>query len=146
MKIFTDNNVIHIETDITLPVNKTWEILTGKEHITNWWGSHVSLEAELGGKLIEKWSDGSREITTSGEVMKCNPPHILEMTWADDDWTENTKVTFSLSENKNGTKLILEHSGWDIHPDDKRQELIGAHTEGWSHYIITFADYAKSLS
>jgi uncharacterized protein YndB with AHSA1/START domain len=113
--------------------------------MTRWWGDHVTLEAKPKGKLVERWSKEGRQIVTSGEVTRCHPPSVLEMTWADDDWPGDTKVTFHLSRNENATRLVLEHSGWHVHPDVKRHSLIDAHAAGSSQYMKALADYASEL-
>lgn len=66
------------------------------------------------------------------------------MTWADDGWPGETIVAFYLSEYRYGTRLLFEHSGWDIHPFDRRGILIEAHAAGWRQYLEQFVDYAAA--
>ena len=116
--------------------------MTEKQHIANWWGDHVDLQARPGGKLVETWSDGGRMVNTSGDVTRCDPPLALEMTWADDDWPADTNVAFGLSESGGGTRLVLDHAGWSVHPVGERQKMIDAHAAGWSRYLARLAEYA----
>jgi uncharacterized protein YndB with AHSA1/START domain len=145
VKVRTTDDSIRVEVSLAATPHQAWSLLTEKQHISNWWGDHVSLEARLGGKLLERWSDNGRQVVTSGEVTQCRPPSVLEMTWADDDWPGNTKVAFDLSTDAGGTRLVLEHSGWRIHPVANRWRLIDAHADGWSRYLKKLVEYASEL-
>ncbi len=142
MKVEITGDSIRIEVDLSVPPVRAWTLLTERQHVANWWGGHVELQARLGGKLVETWSDGGREVITSGEVTRCDPPRALEMTWADHDWPGDTRVGFHLSEHAAGTRLVLDHSGWGVHPAGEQQRLIDAHAGGWSQSLARLADYA----
>jgi uncharacterized protein YndB with AHSA1/START domain len=142
MRIETTDDVIRIEVDLVVPLRRAWALLTQEAHIARWWGDHVSLQARPGGTFRETWSDGVREVVTAGEVTRCEPPIALELTWADDDWPAATKVAIHLSENGDGTRVVLTHSGWGIHPPDKRQAMIEGHARGWSDHLAALAAYA----
>jgi uncharacterized protein YndB with AHSA1/START domain len=125
----TDRIVTHAQIDA--PRDRVWRALTEEEQIAEWWGGYVSLVARPGGRLTERWTDsGGREVITSGEVVRLNAPQTLELTWADDDWDESTRVLFQLEETADGTHLTLEHSGWEAFPSSLREELIRAHASG----------------
>ncbi len=145
MQVETTGDSIRIEVDLSVPPVQAWALLTEKQHIANWWGDHVDLQARPGGKLVETWSDGGRTVSTSGDVTRCDPPLALEMTWADNDWPGATRVGFHLAEDGDGTRLVLDHSGWSVHPVGERQKLIAAHADGWSRYLARLADYAAGV-
>ena len=79
---------------------------------------------------------------TSGEVVWVIAPRILELTRADDDWDESTRVLFRLEEAADATRLTLKHSGWEAFPSSVREELIRAHASGWSQHIVNLAAYS----
>ena len=143
MNVETTDDVIRIEVDLPVPPERAWTLLTEEPHLARWWGDYVSLQARPGGTFRETWSDGVREVVTSGEVTRCDPPVALEMTWADEDWPGETEVVFHLSEDRSGTRLTLTHSGWRIHSADKRTELLAGHVRGWSEHLARLATYAK---
>ena len=145
MNIETTNDTIRIEVDLPVPPRRAWALLTEKPHITSWWGDHVDLQARAGGKLLETWADGRRQVLTSGEVTRCDPPWALEMTWGDDDWPGDTTVAFHLSERGEGTHLVLDHRGWSVHAAGKRKELIDGHARGWSQSLARLAEYATEV-
>lgn len=145
MKLKTDSKKIRIEVNLAVSQEKAWELLTESNHIANWWGNHVKLEARPGGAFFEKWFDGEKQVITSGRITHFYPPSVLKVTWADDNWPGETNVIFSLPEGDNETRLILEHSGWEIHSEEERQALIDAHTDGWSHYLQKLTTYAEEI-
>ena len=119
--ITTGTDWIVIYAEIDAPRDRIWRALTEEERIAEWWGSYVSLDARLGGRLTERWTDaGGREVVTIGEVVRLIPPRTLELRWADDDWDESTRVLFQLEEVADVTRLKLEHSGWDAFPSSSR--------------------------
>jgi activator of Hsp90 ATPase-like protein len=67
------------------------------------------------------------------------------MTWADDAWPADTRVGFRLSEYGDKTRLVLDHSGWSVHPAGEREALIAAHARGWSRYLARLAEYAAEV-
>lgn len=144
MLIKTDQNRIQFKTLLSVIRVKAWELITHQAHIEKWWGDHVSLEAKAGGRLQEVWFDGDKQIITSGNITQYKPPETLHLSWADEDWPGETNVIFTIAENHAGTLLIFEHTGWEIHPENKRQELIKAHAGGWSKYLSQLAEYAKN--
>jgi uncharacterized protein YndB with AHSA1/START domain len=129
MQTKTINESIHVAVQLPMPAEKAWALLTEQHHIVNWWGDHVGLQAEAGGKFRETWLQDGREIITSGEVIFCEPPRALEMSWADGAWPGYTKVAFCLSQHGEGTRLTLDHSGWDVQPKGERQALMDARAE-----------------
>ena len=141
--ITSGTDQIVICAQINVPRDRVWRALTEEEQIAEWWGGYVSLVARPGGRLTERWTDsGGREVITSGEVVRLNAPHTLELTWADDDWDESTRVLFQLEETADGTHLTLEHSGWEAFPSSLREELIRAHASGWSQHVANLAAYS----
>ncbi len=145
MNIETTHDSIVIRLTLSAPAVTVWQALVDPGHLGGWWGDYVTLEAHPGGQLVERWSDGSREVTTSGRVIHVEPQQSLGLTWADDDWPGETQVEFSLSEEASRTELVLTHSGWDSLPTSGRAALIRNHATGWSHHLKNLADYVAEL-
>lgn len=105
-----------------------------------WWGEHVSLDARPGGRFRETWADDRGRITvTSGTVSRCEAPLLLELSWADDDWTASTVLRIVLAPRHDGTDLHLVHEGWDRLPAAGRTALMQAHEAGWNHHLDNLA-------
>lgn len=145
MNIETTQDRIVIRLSLPAAKSTVWRVLVEPDHLGGWWGDYVTLEARPGGQLVERWSDGSREVTTSGRVLHVEPAQSLELTWADDDWPGETQVEFSLAEAESRTELVLTHSGWDQLPTSGRAALIRNHAAGWSHHLQNLADYVAEL-
>lgn len=144
MKTESTSDRIRIEVVLAVPPRRAWSLLTQQEHLASWWGEHVHLDAKVGGRFVERWSDGGRHVVTSGTVLRCEPSAALELTWMDDDWPGETKVAFRLRERGWGTSITFEHSGWDVHPESSRSALLQAHASGWSHYLAALVEYAEA--
>jgi uncharacterized protein YndB with AHSA1/START domain len=145
MKVETSADSILIESDLPVPPERAWTLLTERRHRVVWWGDHVELDVKVGGRLRESWSDAGRPVITSGTVTRCEPGVGLEMTWRDDDWPGDTHVVLRLSERASGSRVVLEHTGWTVHPVSTRKRLTEAHAVGWSQYLEALADYASHV-
>jgi uncharacterized protein YndB with AHSA1/START domain len=119
------------------PPETVWRLLV---HPQSWWGEHVSLAAHVGGRFRETWANDRGRITvTSGTVTRCEPPALLELGWADDDWSASTVVRITLAGRAGGTELCLVHDGWDRLPAAGRTALMQAHEAGWNRHLDNLA-------
>ncbi|MCT7376163.1 SRPBCC family protein [Chelativorans salis] len=130
MRVEVTGDRIEITLALAMPREETWRLLTEARHIRAWWGGHASLDARLGGPLREVWSNGNREVVTAGVVTRFDPQRTLAMSWADDDWPGETQVTFTVADRDGATEMTLVHSGWAIHPPERRSTLMEAHAQG----------------
>lgn len=139
--------MIEVEFTVALPPRKTWDILTEAQHIEKWWGNHVLLERMRGGKFSEDWTDeDGTPRHTDGIVTAIEDAKRLQLTWRDDGWHQETRVEFMLSPNETGTRVYLQHSGWekfDIEAD--RQHAVDSYREGWQSLLNKFQEYAATL-
>ena len=131
-----------IEVDLAVPRHRAWAFLTQTRHLADRWGDRLDLRARLGGRLVQRWSDGHRTVTTSGGVIRRDSPAALETTQADDAWRARTEAAFGTSERSDGTRLALDHSGRGAHPAGERQRSIEARAAGWSRHLARLAGYA----
>ena len=141
MKTVATGDRIRSEVDTAVPRHRAWAFLTEARHVANRWGDRVTLQARLGNRLVKRCSDGHQAVATSGGVTRRDPPGVLEMTRADDDWRARTEVAFGTSERGDGTRLALDHPGRGAHPAGERQRLIEAHAAGWSRHLARLADH-----
>ena len=65
------------------------------------------------------------------EVLECEPPARLAFSWSAGGPVENTRVSFRLEPHGGGTRLLFEHSGFDLSRPFGRQALRGADS-GWA--------------
>jgi uncharacterized protein YndB with AHSA1/START domain len=75
----------------------------------------IFLDDEEGGRLYERFADGSEfEI---GRVIRVVPPHLILFTWKAPDWEASTEVEVRFSAAADGTRVELEHRGFEARPD-----------------------------
>lgn len=77
------------------------------------------------------------------EVLQCQPPSEtatgrLEFSWSAGGPVENTRVSFRLEPDGDGTRLLFEHSGFDVAHPFGEQALKGAEF-GWSSMLKQLA-------
>lgn len=133
-----------IEIDLFIPVarNTVWECLTQNDHIHKWWGKGVLLHSRQGGQFYEPWTDRHGRLhNTRGVVTAIENRVRLQFDWQDESWPKPTRVEFLLSQADGGTRVYVQHSGWEIFPDDQRKALVDDHRVGWREIMDNFRDY-----
>lgn len=135
--------MIELKTVIPLPPETVWDYLTGDAHVENWWGEGVTLEPFQKGRFIENWTDAAgRGRVTTGMITAFEPPARLQFDFRRDDWERATRVEFLLSPDGKGTKVELQHSGWDVIADEAaRKKEVDAHAERWAEILKNFSAY-----
>ncbi len=109
---------------------EVWDALTTAERITRWM-MPVTGELTLGGRFQLEGNAG-------GEVLACDPPERLSLTWEygpDTSW-----VDVSLRPSDDGTLLQLEHSA-SVDPDLWAQFGPGAVGLGWESMLMGLAEH-----
>jgi uncharacterized protein YndB with AHSA1/START domain len=140
--------MIEVEFTLGLSPRQTWHVLTDPLHMEKWWGDNVLLEPQRGGKFSEDWTDDDGTPRHSeGQVMAIEPEKRLQLTWQDDGWQHETRVEFMLSPNENGTRIYLQHSGWEKFEDeDQRRRAVDSYHDGWQALMKKFQEYAATLA
>ena len=71
----------------------------------------IFLEAKPGGRLYERFTDG--EEYEIGRVTECEPPNRIVFSWSNPGWNAPTEVEVRFSKAASGTRVDLEHRGWE---------------------------------
>ncbi|MCM3173802.1 SRPBCC domain-containing protein [Paenibacillus sp. MER 99-2] len=108
------------------PVSKVWEIVSTAQGMGRWF-MPSNMEATEGHEFILEAGPFGQ---SPCKVIEVKPEHKLSFRWGK-DWT----LTFELSEQPEGTRFTLTHSGWDA---DQLTEFGQAHAivrermeQGW---------------
>jgi uncharacterized protein YndB with AHSA1/START domain len=107
------------------------------EEIGRWWPrgpsfggkelADMTIEGQIGGRFFERYVDGTEyEI---GRVTAYAPPTLVAFTWRAPSWQMATQVKVSFIAEGHGTRIELEHSGWEqANLDAQRRN----YDDGWS--------------
>lgn len=130
------------EVVVGVPVDRAWEVFTAG--IDRWWPAathstapdrvrEVAFEARLGGRILERWDDGTE--LSWGEVEACDPPNLIRFSWhpnPDREGATEVEVTFTPS--ADGTRVRLEHRGWE-RLGDEAPALRADYDGGWDYVL-----------
>jgi uncharacterized protein YndB with AHSA1/START domain len=131
-------------------VQEAFDVFT--RQIGAWWplpthglyGTDAGVVAFEDGRLVERATDG--RCTVWGEVLAWDPPHRLVMTWhpgQDVDEASEVEVRFTASDG--GTRVELEHRGWERFGESamqRRHRYVGP--GAWGHVLDHFAGVADT--
>ncbi|GAB1578758.1 SRPBCC domain-containing protein [Bordetella petrii] len=111
-----------------------FEALTTPEGISHWWGPDdgpvllAETDVRVGGRFRVRFRmlDGS-EHESSGEYLRVEPPHHLEMSWrwSDDAEGPDSRVVVALRAIDSGTELTFTHDGL------RDEATARSHESGW---------------
>src|SRR6201991_2130802 len=110
---------------------KVWEALTSSEFSRQYFfGNSVEIEQRVGGAYIVRTPDGALHI--SGEVVECDPPKKLTVTF-NVNWPElieklgPTLVTYEIEQSGEAVKLTLLQS----HDRPLSDDILSGGRQGW---------------
>jgi uncharacterized protein YndB with AHSA1/START domain len=109
--------------------------------ITEWWPggfggkeSKLFLEREVGGRFYERRPDGTEyEI---GRVTAYQRPSLVGFTWRAPSWDVNTQVEVRFSEENGGTRVELDHIGWE--QSAQTRDTRNSYESGWGTILQSY--------
>ncbi len=117
------------------PPDRVWLALTRLEDLRRWHPSPFELELRVGGTV--NFLPPVGDAFGSGLVTACEPPHLLEYSWGEDN------LRWELEPCDSGTRLVLTHTF-----DDRLKAARDA--AGWdlclNALVTSLAGKAESLS
>ena len=117
---------------------RAFEIFT--REIGSWWPvgdysiggdkvTEVVFEEQVGGRIFERHSDGGEG--EWGRVLAWEPPHRFTMSWYPGGTpAEATELEVRFAAEGDGTKVDLEHRGWEIFAAEGQQTR-DKYDNGW---------------
>jgi len=102
---------LRFERRMDHPVEKVWRALTTTERIADWlmandFAPQIGHRFRLTGEAMPGWRGWA-----NCEVLEMEPPSRMVWAWWAEDEDRETRVTFELTPDGNGTRLILTHRG-----------------------------------
>ncbi|MBV6697817.1 SRPBCC domain-containing protein [Kitasatospora aureofaciens] len=120
----TDKAVISCDEFLPHPPARVWEALTEPELHARWWAAG-DVKAVVGHRFTLDMGPWGQQPC---EVIAVEPERLLSYSFA--EGTLDTTVTWRLVPEGHGTRLLLEHAGFDLDTPMGRQAHQGM-AQGW---------------
>ncbi|MGH3739108.1 MAG: SRPBCC family protein [Micromonosporaceae bacterium] len=123
-----DCRTVVLRRDYDAPIDDVWDAITDPDRIGRWF-LPVTGELKLGGTYQLEGNAG-------GEILRCEPPRLLAVTWLFGPDPGISEVEVRLSpDGDERTRLELEHAA--VVDDDRWQEFgPGAVGVGWDMIVL----------
>ncbi len=122
---------------------------TFTEDIATWWpvashsvsgeGTTPYFEGRDGGRMYERTADGHEHDWAN--IVAYEPPHRVVLEWKVNPAAPPTEVEVRFSQDGDGTRVELEHRGWERYPTGGSDER-GSYDSGWGHVLGRFREAA----
>jgi uncharacterized protein YndB with AHSA1/START domain len=108
-------------------------------------GRELRFEPHVGGRLIEVHDLATGEGFEIGRVLAWEPGQRLVFTWRQDDWgaSESTDVEVRFEATGPGTRVTVEHGGWEHVPSIDPGTSEG-YRHGWAELLSLYARTAEA--
>jgi uncharacterized protein YndB with AHSA1/START domain len=120
---------IHVDQFLAQPPEKVWRMLTEPDRLARWW-AHGDIRPEVGHRFTMDMGRWGPQLCTVTEV---DEPVLLSYTFGEGtvDWT----ITWRLAGEGGGTRLFLEHAGFDL-DDPRHQHAFTTMGNGWATAVL----------
>ena len=139
---------IRREMQIPQPREQVWQAITESATLAEWMfpndfepriGHHFTFRVPGNPKMN---FDG---LTVRCQVLECDAPSTLAFSWSAGGPVENTRVSFRLETDGDGTRIHFEHSGFDVSAPFGEQAFKGAEF-GWAKMFKQLAAIVAGLA
>ncbi|MFS0704530.1 SRPBCC family protein [Cellulomonas sp. 179-A 9B4 NHS] len=106
-----DGVEVRFERWYATTVDDLWEAVTAPARVARWLGP-LYVDPRVGGRYELRMGEDvpDADDSATGEVLVCEPPRALAVTWVFPDETV-TRVDVALRPDGDGTRLLLRHTG-----------------------------------
>lgn len=152
---------VRVSIELSVSPETAFRIFT--EDIDKWWARGranrfrapwvgiMRFEPGVGGRLIEVYDDESNDFYEVGRIHVWEPGRRLLFDWRIPNFAphEITEVEILFEPAESGTRILLEHRGWEILPlgHPARHNLAGAEfrifrSQWWAAHLVAIRDVA----
>lgn len=124
----TDPAVITCDEFLPHPPAKVWQALTDPELHARWWAAG-DVRPVVGHRFTLDMGPWGNQPC---EVLTVEPERLLRYSFA--EGSLDSTITWRLVPEGKGTRLLLEHAGFDLDTPMGRQALQGMQ-QGWPHIL-----------
>jgi uncharacterized protein YndB with AHSA1/START domain len=129
---------IHFEIEINAPPAKVWSKLATLDGLKEWFGRNLIFEHKVGGRFqLEGELPGEGPYKFTGQITSILPEKELAFTWKSElgekePWPAFTLVTFRLFPAAAGTRVTLDHTGFEALGAELAKNGFESHVQGWT--------------
>jgi uncharacterized protein YndB with AHSA1/START domain len=113
---------------------KVWDAITTPEFTRQYWGKDIASDWKPGSNWSMMNIDGSETVAMTGQVLECNPPSRLVLSWVSPansaDKSEYSRVTFEIERQGDMVRLNVIHD--QLKPGSAMEQGI---TDGWPRVL-----------
>ena len=125
------------------PPERVWRALTDSRLMGRWL-METDFEPVVGHRFQFRTDPAPTfDGVLYGEVISVDPPRLIAYTFKGGIMNYQTMVTWTLLPESEGTRLILEHTGWTGLRDVMISHIIGS---GWSRMLNALPDVLDELA
>ena len=133
---------------IPQPREQVWRALTDSTTLAEWMfpndfaprvGHHFTFQVPPNPKV------GFDGLIVRCEVLECEPPDRLVFSWSAGGPVVDTRVSLQIEPDGDGTRVLFEHSGFDVSQPWGKQALRGAEF-GWAKMLKQLAAVVAGLA
>ena len=130
-------HIIRKEMPLPQPREEVWQAIANSTALAEW--MYPNDFAPRVGHQFTFRVPGNPKVGFDGlvvrcEVLECDPPSRLVFSWSVGGPVVNTRVSFRLEPDGDGTRLLFEHSGFDLSQAGGEQAFKGAQY-GWAKML-----------
>ena len=106
---------LHFVFYFAAPPDKIWEgFVSSETNCIIFGGAALEVDLKPGGPMnwVGAGADGTRSIYVRGEVLQCEPPNMLQYTFALGSSSEVSGVTIELVPESEATRVSVTHDQW----------------------------------
>ena len=125
-----------IERTYNVPVEQVWQAITDPDQMKQWYLPIKDFRAEVGFETTFDHSALGRVFPHAWKVTEVVPGEKISYEWRYPGFSGNSRVTFELSPDGDGTRLKLSHVGLESFRADQNLGLTSANfNQGWTYFI-----------
>jgi len=135
------SNSVRREIVIPQPREQVWHAIADSAMLAEWMYPN-DFEPRVGHRFTFQVPPNPKVnfdgLAVRCEVLECKPPSRLEFSWSAGGPVENTRVSFRLEPEGDGTQIFFEHAGFDVSQPWGEQAFKGAEY-GWAKMLKQLA-------
>ena len=131
---------INKEKFLPFAIEDVWKAISEQDLISKWF-IQADFKAEVGYQY--KFTHEKTEIV--GEVLEVNPVFDLVYTWMVNGTNVNTTVRWQLEKVEEGTKVHIEHFGFDKYEEAQVAPLFDSFEKGWASCLAELEKYFSNV-